>query len=407
MARPELGLRIGAELSKFIRMACMAGALATANPALDRLFPAMWRGTSSPVFASVGTGVTSIAAGGVLAVAVVCGGLLVATIVHEAGHYLAARALRQPVTAVHIYSPPARLTFGLGGTLFHLGWGTGGRVVLERSLAPGRGAIFAAAGPAANLLAVPIVLALPLPGPLKLPLVMIFAVFTLSNLVPQRTRHGLLSDGANLLRGPARSRTEKAVRALLADPGWRDQPGAAGLLVRGIRLEVPSVAGHYFAIVQWLAQSGRPGDLLVQHRRELALPAKPSRELVQAVHYSEWLVAIIPGLPKADCELADRRLRWVLEHCDADMRAPALHTLAVIRLRQGLPARAEALCDQCLTAMLEPDHRATVLATIAMARHAAGQSGREALDEALALSPDADLVSEAVAAVGSDPALSL
>ncbi len=88
------------------------------------------------------------------------------------------------------------------------------------------------------------------------------------------------------------------------------------------------------------------------------------------------------------------------------LRAAALHTLAVIRLRQGLPDRAEALCEQSLTVLLEPESRATVLATVAMARHARGRSGREALDEALALSPDADLVGEAVAVLGSDPALS-
>jgi hypothetical protein len=40
-----------------------------------------------------------------------------------------------------------------------------------------------------------------------------------------------------------------------------------------------------------------------------------------------------------------------------------------------------------------------VLATVAMARHALGQPGRELLDEALALDPDAHLVAEAVRAL--------
>lgn len=45
-------------------------------------------------------------------------------------------------------------------------------------------------------------------------------------------------------------------------------------------------------------------------------------------------------------------------------------------------------------ASLTASERATVLATVAMARHALGQDFRTPLDQALALDPDADLVGE-------------
>jgi len=49
-----------------------------------------------------------------------------------------------------------------------------------------------------------------------------------------------------------------------------------------------------------------------------------------------------------------------------------------------------------------PDTRATVLATIVMARRALGQPYAELLAEAVALSPDADLVAEARSVVDVD-----
>jgi hypothetical protein len=57
-----------------------------------------------------------------------------------------------------------------------------------------------------------------------------------------------------------------------------------------------------------------------------------------------------------------------------------------------------------LAADLKPSERASVLAILAMARHARLLSGQAALDEALTLDPDAPLVAEAVAALSRDPA---
>ncbi len=53
------------------------------------------------------------------------------------------------------------------------------------------------------------------------------------------------------------------------------------------------------------------------------------------------------------------------------------------------------LCADALAADLDQDDRASALAIVAMARHARLLSGRQQLDEALALDPGAQLVSEA------------
>jgi hypothetical protein len=400
MSQHERGLRFGSVLARFISIAGGVAAAAMANPAVDSLALAAWRGTPRHV-----QGLAAIITGTAQAVAVLCAGSRAALVLHELGHYLAARALGEPVKAVYIGSPPSRLVLGRGSTKLHLGLRAGGRVLLGTHPTAGRFAIFVAAGPATNLLTAVVVLAMPLAFSVKYPLTLIFAATALSNLVPHRSRSSRLSDGAKLLQGPARSRAEKAVLALLDDPDWRHQPGAADLLLRGIRLDVPKAKAYWPALAGLLHQAGRRDELLAQHRWKLTLPEKPEQNLVQALHHVEWCVATIPGLPLADANLAGRRLSWVLRHLAAEQRPNASHTLAVIRLRQGLPAEVEPLCEESLTADLEPGQRATVLATIALSRHATGQSGREALDEALALDPDAELVSEAAAALGSNTAM--
>jgi len=100
-------------------------------------------------------------------------------------------------------------------------------------------------------------------------------------------------------------------------------------------------------------------------------------------------------------DLAAGRIEWVIDHLDEehpDRRTPlhkARRTLALARLRQRRPEEVQRLCSDALAAKLDADDRATVLATVAMARHALLLSGREQLDEALALDPNATLVGEA------------
>ena len=57
--------------------------------------------------------------------------------------------------------------------------------------------------------------------------------------------------------------------------------------------------------------------------------------------------------------------------------------MALARLRQGRFAEVEPWCASSLASDLRPDDRATVLATIAMARRALGQPYEEPLAEAL------------------------
>ncbi len=133
-------------------------------------------------------------------------------------------------------------------------------------------------------------------------------------------------------------------------------------------------------------------------------------ESLNIVHALAWKVVAKPDVSPRLADLAAARVEWVLGHADKrddpevrprprDVR----HTLAVVRLRQGQPADVRRLSADALATDLDPDDRATVLATVAMAKHQLYllASARQALDEALALDPSADLVPEAVSMLGS------
>jgi hypothetical protein len=59
----------------------------------------------------------------------------------------------------------------------------------------------------------------------------------------------------------------------------------------------------------------------------------------------------------------------------------------------------ESLCAPGLAGDYGPDTRATILATVALARRALGQPYADLLAKAMALSPNADLVAEATGLV--------
>jgi hypothetical protein len=103
-------------------------------------------------------------------------------------------------------------------------------------------------------------------------------------------------------------------------------------------------------------------------------------------------------------------LQWVLDQAgfkpgDQSLEFEAvLHTLALGKLRQGDFAVAEQLCWPLLELAGLPDKdRATILATIVLARRALGRPYQRALDEALALAPGADLVAEAATGATAAP----
>jgi len=119
----------------------------------------------------------------------------------------------------------------------------------------------------------------------------------------------------------------------------------------------------------------------------------------------DWETLLIPELPASTVNRAVSRVQWVLANAEFGpagsqwTREAVLHTLALGRLRQGRLAEAEELCEPILAQPgLPAAARATVLATIALARHGAGLPHETVLAEARFLDPDADLVAEATGA---------
>jgi hypothetical protein len=125
------------------------------------------------------------------------------------------------------------------------------------------------------------------------------------------------------------------------------------------------------------------------------------------MHDVECHVLYVPGLPADVIEQAATRVRWVLDNYDFSgedglvLKAGALHTLAVARLRQERFPEVEPLCEPGLVGPFGKDARATVLATVVLARRALGQPYGERLAEAVALAPDAALVAEAAGSSGA------
>jgi hypothetical protein len=329
-----------------------------------------------------------------------------ATVVHEFGHALAVRLAGQRVLAIHLGSPPALVTFRLGTVPVSVGLRLHGHVA-HHFMPAGRSALVAAAGPAANLLSVPLFLLLPLPHWQAASLAVVTAISGVAELVPARCADGRLTDGARLLLFPAERRAEADVRALLERPDWSAQPDAADRLLNGYRLSAAAAEDRILEL------KNQPEVLLRLYAQDWTLPGAPDERVRNAVHHLSWRVLAMPGQPAELVDAAARRVEWVLEHLEGETEedghqaalAAVRHTLAVARLRQGRPAEVRSLCADSLAADQKPAERATVLATVAMARHALLLSGRDALDEAVALDPGADLVAEAVTALAGDPAL--
>ena len=324
---------------------------------------------------------------------------LLGIVVHELGHVLAIRLAGEWPTAIHLMGPPDRVAFSVGPLRVGLGIRPGGEVEYAgKGLSVGQSAVIAAAGPAADFVTAPLVLLLPIARWAAIYLAVIMAASGLANLVPAKTEDGSLTDGVTLIRARARSRAMADVRELLAAPGWSHRPDAASLLINGWLRDVP-------AAEECLKQLPRDRDALLRvYAQHWSLSKRPETELLTIVHALSWKVVAEPGVPAGLADLAGTRVEWVLGHldkADEDVRPrprDVRHTLAVVRLRQGRPADARPLCADALAADLDRDDRATVLATVAMAKHQLSlpASARQALDEARALDPDADLVAEAV-----------
>jgi hypothetical protein len=333
-------------------------------------------------------------------------GLLLAAFVagmvlHELGHAIATRLVGARVLGIMLGGKLASVTFKLRTVPISVGLGLGGAVTHNGNrLSAARQVIIYAAGPVANVLVAPLCLLLPVPRWSASYLALGVLASALQDLAPSRAADGSTSDGYKLLRTPERLRAYAEVRELLSDPGWRERIGAAEILFNGFRLDVPEAEDCLREL------SKQPERLLPVFTKPWTLPGQPEPDVTHLVHVLSWKVLISGDLPAETADLAAARLEWVIDHLDQehpDGRTAAHEVrfaLALARLRQWRPQEVQGLCTDALAAKLDPDDRATVLAIVAMARHALLLSGRRQIDEALALDPNASLVSEAARFLG-------
>ena len=328
--------------------------------------------------------------------AVVLAAFVAGTVVHELGHAFAVRLVGERVLGIVFGGERASVTFRVGAVPISVGLGLGAWVSHSGTrLSAGRRAAVTAAGPLANALVAPWCLLLPVPRWEASYLALGVLASALLDLAPSNTRDGETTDGYKLWQTRARLRADAEVRGLLSDPRWSERPGAAEILFNGFRLDVTEAEDCLRELCK------QPEVLLRVFTKPWTLPAEPDADVTHLVHVLSWKV-LTPGDVSAEvADLAASRIEWVIDHLDReqpDKRLP-LHdvrsSLALARLRQQRPQEVQRLCADALASELDADDRATVLATVAMARHALLLSARQQLDEALALDPNADLVGEA------------
>jgi hypothetical protein len=325
------------------------------------------------------------------------------TVVHELGHAAGVRLIGSRLDAIQFGGHLLRFT--VRGVQVSVGPGLGGHILYDSDLvSPHRRAVVLLAGPLANVLVAPASFLLPVPRWEAAAIALYVLPSALQDLVPAYDGDNS-TDGAKLARIPASVRAEAKVRALLAKPDWPRLPGAADTLINGFRLDVRAAADCLKEL------SHQPDRLLPFYRQEWTLPDKPEADVLHIVDVLTWKVLVAGSLPAETVELAASRAEWILGHLPKEISDKRIEadrvrpTLALARLRQGRTGDVRGLSAGSLAADLKPRERASVLAILAMARHARLLSGQAALDEALTLDPDAPLVAEAVAALSHDPAV--
>jgi hypothetical protein len=239
--------------------------------------------------------------------------------------------------------------------------------------------------------------------------------------VPDSARRLLLS--AVIVSREARGLPDEDVRAAVAKlPALDDGPEvmAASLkavlnpeaLLRAFREGDPAAQLGVGGIAVLLRRQGRIGDLLDVHAGFGKPAGRNWQAQAQSLHQIEDSLLCVPGLPPEVIDEAAVRMRWLVDNYpfnakkDSELRPSMEHTLALARLRQARFSEVEPLCASGLALDIGPDTRATLLATLVLARRALGQTHADLLAEAVALSPDADLVAEARAGA-DEPLISL
>jgi hypothetical protein len=383
------------------------------------------------------------------------GGNAVSVLVHEGGHALACRAFRVKILGFHVgKTGKAAFRFRVRDTRVTLGWAYGGRVEHGPVKSRQKNTVIRLAGPLATIIPAGVMVAVGFgllqPGLARAILISVAGVFGLrgiGNLMPYRTREGRLTDGAALL-SMGKGRLARAIRrdygAFRTPDGvtWRpyspkeaaeykadveairkfyeDQntPLPAEMVTRLLAaFRKHSFAGLTFihAIGRTLRLEGRIDELLALHEGYPVLPVRRDpmmRQMLIQMQGLSYEVALVPEVPQDVLALASQRIERVLRDCDSDevlnraVHAGTLHSLAVVRLRQGRFGEVEWLFGpETADPSLPPEHRASVLAVVVLARRALGQPYEDMLAEAVALCPAADLVTEAAADSPAPPAL--
>ena len=228
--------------------------------------------------------------------------------------------------------------------------------------------------------------------------------------VPDSVRRMVLA--AVIVSRESRGLPDEDIRAAAAAlPALGDGPEvmAAGLkatlhpeaMLRAFREGDPAARLGVGDIAVMLRRQERIGELLDVHAGFGEPAGRYWRAQAGSLHQVEYSLLCVPGLPPEVIDEAAIRTRWLVDNYpfkakeDSQLRSAMEHTLALARLRQGRFDEVEPLCESGLAADVGPDDRATLLATIVIARRALGRPHADLLAEAVALSPDADLVAEA------------
>lgn len=270
----------------------------------------------------------------------------------------------------------------------------------QRPVSTVRHAVILLGGPLANLALAGIVQAFPVPRPIASSLAVMFVAHAIEELIPVRAKDGRTSAGGQLLH----LRSEGSLLGELHD-FWvnRDSPAHSPELTERVLaayregVDVARFNAHVLAMM--LRREGRVAELLELHAG-LAEPGAALDEPARRDIFVECErnVLTVPGLPATEANRAAVRLERLRKFSGPDRQISLTTTLALARLRQGRFAEVEPLCADALAGELEPDKRAQVLATVALARRALGQPYPDLIAEAQGLAPADDLVAEARAA---------
>jgi hypothetical protein len=220
----------------------------------------------------------------------------------------------------------------------------------------------------------------------------------LTVITVSRQARGLSCEGARKIAAatlkPANQELEPAaaqLRAILDPEGF----------LAAFRAGAPYTRLDPGPLALMLRRQGRVSELLELHQGFGVPGGRYASAQARSLHGVEYNLLLVPGLPREVVDEAASRVRSILgnypfETAGDQVLRPAMeHTLALALLRQGKFEEVEPLCASGLAGDHGPDARATVLATVALARHGLGQPHADLLAEAVALSPDADLVAEA------------